>query len=99
MIVMKRRDPIDIEQCIGCGTDVSVYSERQRIDGETFCSRCRRLHTARVRSRKEATSLVRLAALTPRVTTDPKICECEEPRDPERLGWCVTCFQDIAGKQ
>ncbi len=41
---MASREPRDIEQCIGCGESVAVYSSKQLVDGEPYCPRCRRIH-------------------------------------------------------
>ena len=46
------KEPLEIAQCIGCSTDVAIYSSRQYLDGEAFCSCCRKI--ARKAAKKEA---------------------------------------------
>lgn len=64
---MTTREPLSIEQCVGCATDVAVYSDRQRVDGDVMCSACRRIHrrAERRRRRSEASPVIESAPACP----------------------------------
>jgi hypothetical protein len=82
-----RREPQEIEQCIGCGNDVAVWSERQKVDGEVFCSSCRRIHRGPTKPKRGPVI----------VPPTHHTCSCSTPCPaPDEPTFCVTCFYDIS---
>lgn len=69
---MGHREPKDIDQCIGCGTEVVVYFDSQYLDGDLFCSKCRRIAREARREARHEECRAHLMACAHSWTTSPK---------------------------
>lgn len=86
-----RRVPQAVEQCVGCGDEVAVYSARQRVDGEAMCGGCRRVHRAHVRTVRRAV----VAAVAPVVRP---ACDHDPATSPTGVRYCRVCLDRLAAE-
>lgn len=85
----RRREPRDIEQCIGCGTAVPIYSSRQLVDGEVYCPGCRRImREDKAKERKKRGGGLRLVEAAPL----SQRCEHEWVDTPSGKVACRICL-------
>lgn len=81
----------EVEQCSDCAETVAVYSDRQKVDGDVYCSSCRRRNSAaRRRASKPAPQIAKPSGVLAS-KPDPK-CSCQVPRpidgEPDRCAFC-----------
>lgn len=95
------REPIDVQQCLGCGEMVTIWSERQLSDGDPLCSKCRRIHTTEARRARRAAAAEATAEVA-----HPQLpghwCKGHEWRtSPTGKRYCVNCLstpEEVGGE-